>query len=194
MNCRGSLEVICGSMFSGKSEELIRCLRRAEFAKQRVMVFKHSLDDRKTINHVISHNNTKIEAIATRDPELILHHVDSTVDVVGIDEVQFFDSNIINIVLKLIDTGKKVFVAGLDLDFRGIPFGPMPTLMALSDKTTKLQAICMTCGNDAHFSQRIVNGAPAKFNDPIILPGAEECYQARCRGCFKIDRNMMAQL
>lgn len=190
MHVKGSLEVICGSMFSGKSEELIRRLRRAEFAKQKIMVFKHSLDDRKTIKHVISHNSTKIEALAIRDPQAILTHINSAVDVIGIDEVQFFDLSIINVILNLIESGKKILVAGLDLDFRGIPFGPMPTLMALADKTLKLKAICVTCGNDAHFSQRIVNGAPAKFNDPIILPGAEECYQARCRTCFKIDKHI----
>jgi len=189
MHAKGSLEVICGSMFSGKSEELIRRLRRAEFAKQKIMVFKHSLDDRKTIKHVISHNSNKIEALAIRDPRIILDHVNPAIEIVGIDEVQFFDLSIINVILNLIESGKKVLVAGLDLDFRGIPFGPMPSLMALSDKTLKLKAICMTCGNDAHFSQRIVNGAPAKFNDPIILPGAEEFYQARCRTCFKIDKH-----
>lgn len=191
---KGRLEIICGSMFSGKSEELIRCLRRAEFAKQKVMAFKHSLDNRKTIKHVISHNNTKMEAIAIRNPKDILDYVGAEIDVIGIDEVQFFDLTIINVILKLIDNGKKLFVAGLDLDFRGIPFGPMPTLMALSDKILKLQAICVNCGSDAHFSQRIVNGEPAKFNDPVILPGAEECYQARCRSCFKIDSPMTAQL
>ena len=174
-------------MFSGKSEELIRCLRRAEFAKQKIMVFKHSLDARKTIKHVISHNNTKIEALAIRDPQIILEYVNPAINTVGIDEVQFFEMGIIKVILKLIEDGKKVIVAGLDLDFRGVPFGPMPALMALADKVVKLQAICITCGNDAHFSQRIVNGSPAKFNDPIILPGAEECYQARCRNCFKID-------
>ena len=190
MSSKGNLEVICGSMFSGKSEELIRRLRRAEFAKQKIMVFKHSLDARKTIKYVISHNSTKIEAFAIRDPESILDHINDNIDIVGIDEVQFFDLGIINVILKLIDAGKKVLVAGLDLDFRGIPFGPMPALMALSDKTLKLKAICVNCGSDAHHSQRIVNGEPAKFNDPIILPGAEECYQARCRSCFKIDRNL----
>lgn len=189
MHAKGSLEVICGSMFSGKSEELIRRLRRAEYAKQKIMVFKHSLDARKTIKHVISHNNTKIEALAIANPQAILEHINPAVNVIGIDEVQFFDLSIINIILDLINSGKKVLVAGLDLDFRGIPFGPMPILMALSDKTLKLKAICMTCGGDAHFSQRIVNGAPAKFNDPIILPGAEECYQARCRTCFSIDKH-----
>lgn len=189
MHAKGSLEVVCGSMFSGKSEELIRRLRRAEFAKQKIMVFKHSLDDRKTIKHVISHNSNKIEALAIRDPLVILNHVSPATELVGIDEVQFFDSSIINVILNLIESGKKVLVAGLDLDFRGVPFGPMPILMALSDKTLKLKAICVICGKDAHFSQRIINGAPAKFNDPVILPGAEECYQARCRSCFKIDRH-----
>jgi thymidine kinase len=189
MQTKGSLEVICGSMFSGKSEELIRRLRRAQFAKQKIMVFKHSLDDRKTIKHVISHNSNKIEALAVCNPADILSLMNPGITVVGIDEVQFFDNSIINVILNLIDNGKKVLVAGLDLDFRGVPFGPMPTLMAIADKTLKLKAICVTCGQDAHFSQRIVNQAPAKFNDPVILPGAEEYYQARCRNCFVIDRH-----
>lgn len=188
MSIKGTLEIICGSMFSGKSEELIRRLRRAEFAKQKLLVFKHSLDTRKTIKHVISHNGVKIKAIAVLDPMLILEFMDPTVEVVGIDEIQFFDHTIISVVLELIERGKKVIAAGLDLDFRGVPFGPMPALMALSDKTLKLKAICVTCGQDAHHSQRIVNGHPAKFTDPVILPGAEEYYQARCRSCFKIDR------
>jgi thymidine kinase len=189
MSTKGSLEVVCGSMFSGKSEELIRRLRRAEFAKQKIMVFKHSLDTRKTTKHVISHNSNKIAALAIRDPQEILTYVNDTTNLIGIDEVQFFDLSIINVILKLVDSGKNVIVAGLDLDFRGVPFGPMPTLMALSDKTLKLKAICVCCGHDAHHSQRMVNGEPAKFNDPIILPGAEEHYQARCRSCFKIDNN-----
>jgi thymidine kinase len=190
MNPKGALEIICGSMFSGKSEELIRRLRRAEFAKQKLIVFKHSLDTRKTIKHVISHNGTKIKAIAISDPKNMLAHINESIDIVGIDEVQFFDQSIIAVVLEIVKMGKKVITAGLDLDFRGIPFGPMPALMALSDKTLKLKAICVKCGSDAHHSQRIINGSPARFSDPIILPGAEECYQARCRGCFTIDRHL----
>lgn len=184
----GSLEVICGSMFSGKSEELIRRLKRSEIAKQNVLAFKHSLDDRKTIEHVMSHNGSKVKAFAISDEELIPDLVYESVNVIGIDEVQFFSNNIVAIIHKLILQGKRVIVAGLDLDFRGVPFGNMPALLALADKVTKLKAVCMNCGKDAHFTQRIINGEPAKFDDPIILVGAEECYQARCRNCFMIDR------
>ena len=187
MDGKGTLEVICGSMYSGKTEELIRRLRREEFAKKNLLVFKHSLDNRKTIKHVISHNGVKLKALAIKEPREILDHLTDVTDVVGIDEVQFFDSKIINVIMELVERGIKVIVAGLDLDFRGIPFGPIPNIMALADKTLKLKAICMLCGDDAQFSQRIVNGHPAKFSDPIILPGAEEYYQARCRNCFKFD-------
>lgn len=184
----GSLEVVCGSMFSGKSEELIRRIKRAEIAKQNVLAFKHSLDDRKTTEYVISHNGNKIKAFALQDHKEIKQLVTDSIEVVAIDEIQFFDKEIISIVCQLIEAGKRVIVAGLDLDFRGIPFGPMPVLMAIADNVTKLKAICLECGNDAQFSQRLVNGVPAKFDDPIILVGAQECYQARCRSCFVIDR------
>lgn len=185
---KGTLEVICGSMFSGKSEELIRRLKRAEIAKKNVVVFKHSLDDRETMEYVIAHSGNKIKAYATAKVSDIKKFTPSNINIIGIDEIQFYDKEIINIICKLLDEGKKVIVAGLDLDFRGIPFGPMPVLMAIADNVTKLKAICIECGNDAQFSQRLVNGKPAKFDDPIILIGAEECYQARCRGCFVIDR------
>ncbi len=186
---KGRLEVICGTMFSGKSEELIRRLRRASIAKQKVLVFKHSLDDRHTIKYVVSHDGNKLEAQAFDNVKHILERaLDKSVDVVGIDEVQFFPQEIIEVICKLVDAGKRVIAAGLDLDFRGVPFGGIPTLMAIADEVTKLQAICTSCGKDAHFSQRLVNGAPAKFNDPVILPGAQETYQARCRNCFTIDK------
>lgn len=186
----GLLEVVCGSMFSGKSEELIRRLKRAEIAKLNVIAFKHDLDNRKTTEYVISHNGNKIKAFAIQNAQEILNLAShDQIEVVGIDEVQFFEKEIINIICKLVESGKKVIVGGLDLDFRGIPFGPMPILMAIADKVTKLKAICIECGKDAHFSQRLVNGQPAKHNDPIILVGAQECYQARCRSCFIIDKS-----
>lgn len=184
----GYLEVVCGSMFSGKSEELIRILKRSEIAKKNVIAFKHSLDDRKTTEYVISHSGNKIKAYATTDLHEIKKLVTEHIDIVGIDEVQFYDKEIINVICSFLEQGKRVVVAGLDLDFRGIPFGPMPVLMAIADKINKLKAICIECGTDAQFSQRLVNGKPAKFDDPVILVGAEECYQARCRGCFIIDR------
>jgi thymidine kinase len=184
---KGSLEVICGSMFSGKSEELIRRVKRSQLAKLNVIVFKHSLDDRFTHEYIVSHNGNKFDAIPIDSPSTILAVAERDIDVVGIDEIQFFDTSIISVVCSLIDAGKRVIVAGLDLDFRGLPFGPIPTLMAIADHTTKLKAVCMECGNEAHFTQRLVNGAPAHFHDPIIMVGAQEAYQARCRQCHVID-------
>ena len=185
----GRLEVICGPMFSGKSEELIRRLRRAQIARQKVLTCKHALDSRHMIECVVSHNGTKLEAEATDTVQQILTMgLEESVNVVGIDEVQFFENSIIEVIVKLVDAGKRVIVAGLDLDFRGVPFGPMGTLLAIADTVTKLQSICTACGNDAHFSQRLVNNEPARFEDPIILPGAQEAYQARCRDCYRINK------
>ncbi|MBN1549107.1 thymidine kinase [Candidatus Babeliales bacterium] len=185
---KGRLEVICGSMFSGKSEELILRLRRAQFAKQNAVVFKHSLDDRVARSYITTHNGSKFEAIPIEHPSTILSVVDKDTEVIAIDEVQFFNNDIINIVCQMVDEGRRVIVAGLDLDFRGVPFGPIPTLMAVADQTTKLKAICMVCGKDAHFSQRLINGEPANYEDPIVIIGAENCYQARCRSCHQINR------
>lgn len=185
---KGSLEVICGSMFSGKSEELIRRLNRAKFAQLKIMTFKHSLDKRTTVEHVASHNGNTFMAIPLDNPQAIVSLITKEIEVVGIDEIQFFSLEIVSTVCTLIDLGKRVVVAGLDLDFKGIPFGCMPLLMSIADKVTKLKAICINCGNDAHFTQRLVNGKPAKFDDPIILVGAQESYQARCRTCHIIDK------
>ena len=184
------LEVICGSMFSGKSEELIRRIKRAEYAQLNVLAFKHNLDNRKTVDHIHAHSGERIKAIAVDNPEDIKALVYPEVHVVGIDEVQFFSNKIIQVILDLIENGKRVIVAGLDLDFRGMPFGCMPVLLALADNVTKLCAVCVNCGHDAHFTQRLVNGNPAKFYDPLIVIGAQECYQARCRECFMIDRKI----
>lgn len=183
----GRLEVICGSMFSGKSEELIRRLRRAEFARLVVQVFKHSLDgERSSINHLHAHSGATIASYAVSSADAILQSLAQGVQVVGIDEIQFFDNDIISVVLMLIDQGKRVIVAGLDVDFRTYPFGSMPALMAIADDVLKLKAVCMVCGDDARFTQRLVNGRPAHKNDPIVLIGAQECYQARCRQCHEI--------
>ncbi len=187
----GTLEVVCGPMFSGKSEELIRRLRRAKIAQQIVVTFKNSLDNQRTLayEYVISHDGNKVHAEPIDSVEQILSMALALdADVVGIDEVQFFPQNIIGIICQLVNAKIRVIVAGLDLDFRGIPFGPMPTLLAIADKITKLQAICTICGIDAHFTQRLVNNEPARFDDPIIQVGAQEAYQARCRGCYRIDK------
>ncbi len=185
----GVLEVICGPMFSGKSEELIRRMRRAKIAKQTIAVFKPALDTRGSIEHVSSHAGNSIEAQSVENAQIIYDQAMALqVAVVGIDEVQFFTNDIIVIICKLLDANKRVIVGGLDLDFRGVPFGPMPILLAIADKITKLQAICTECGQDAHFTQRLVNSNPAKYDDPIIMVGAQEAYQARCRYCYKIDK------
>ncbi|MEX0671939.1 MAG: thymidine kinase [Candidatus Babeliales bacterium] len=185
---KGTLEVVCGSMFSGKSEELIRRLKRAEIAKKNTLAFKHSLDDRKSIEHLVSHGGLKINAFAIDKAKMILDLTPPEIEIIGIDEVQFFNNEIISIIQELIHAGKRVIVAGLDLDFRGVPFSCIPGLMAIADTVTKLTAICMSCGKDAHFTQRLVNGTPAKHTDPIVLVGAQECYEARCRNCFVIDK------
>jgi thymidine kinase len=184
---KGRLEVISGSMFSGKSEELIRRVRRAELAYLKTSVFKHSFDDRMSVNSIDTHNGDKLNAISIKDPEEIKKNITEETQIVAIDEVQFFKPEIVRTILDLVEDGKKVIAAGLDLDFRGVPFGPIPPLLAIADRITKLYAVCMTCGNDAHYSQRLINGRAAKFNDPIVLIGAQDVYQARCRDCFIID-------
>ncbi len=190
---KGSLEVICGPMFSGKSEELIRRLRRAKIARQNVVTFKHAWDKRKTENceatteFVVSHNGAKIECHAIENMKELLTCADQA-DVVGFDEVQWFGNEAIAAICQLVDAGKRVIVAGLDLDFRKVPFGVIPTLMAIADKVTKLPAICNMCGSDAYFTQRVVEGKPARYSDPVVLAGAQESYQARCRNCHQIDQ------
>jgi thymidine kinase len=190
-NSKGSLEVICGPMFSGKSEELIRRLRRARIAKQEIMTFKPVIDTRYQTEYVVSHDGNMLNAQAIDSVEKVFElSTTHNIQVVGIDEIQFFQQEIIAVVCRLVDAGKRVIVAGLDLDFRGKPFGCIPTLLAVADTITKLQAICTECGDDAHFTQRLVNGQPARFEDPIILIGAQEAYQARCRGCYQIDQRV----
>jgi thymidine kinase len=182
----GWIEVIVGSMFSGKSEELIRRVNRARIAKQKVQVFKHCIDDRYAIDHVVSHNGTRTEAIKIAKAKDILKYLDEDALVITIDEVQFFDDEIVEVCVKLADQGKRVIAAGLDQDFRGEPFGPTPALMAVAEFVDKVQAVCMTCGNPATRTQRMINGKPASYHDPIILVGATESYEARCRKCHEV--------
>lgn len=189
----GRLEVICGSMFSGKSEELIRRMRRAQFAQQKTQLFKHASDNRSTLENVHAHNGDKLSAFAAESAKAIEALILADSQVIGIDEVQFFGNDIVLVIDKLVEQGKRVIVAGLDLDFRGIPFGCMPTLMALADDVTKFKAVCMKSGKDAHFTQRLVNGQPAKHTDPIILIGAQEAYEARSRSCHEIDQKPLAE-
>ena len=182
----GWLEVICGSMFSGKSEELIRRVKRARIARQNVQVFKASLDDRYSHEEVCSHDGGSVEAVPVGDPWEIMEHIKPETQVVGIDEVQFFSDEIIDIVKELADGGKRVIVAGLDQDFRGEPFGPVPALLAIADVIDKLHAICMVCGRPAGRSQRLINGKEAAYDDDLIIVGAEQVYEARCRTCHNV--------
>lgn len=181
MKQSGWVEVICGSMFSGKSEELIRRVRRAQFAKQKIAVFKPKIDDRYSEESVVSHNGTSFIAMPISHSTEIFDHVDVEVDVIAIDEVQFFDNEVVNVIQHLANSGFRVIAAGLDQDFRGEPFGKMPELMAVAELVTKLQAVCAVCGSPASRTQRLIDGRPASYDDPIILVGASEAYEPRCR-------------
>lgn len=184
----GQVEVICGSMFSGKTEELIRRIRRAIIAQQNVQVFKPALDDRYGVQSVSSHTGQTIEAQPVANPAGILEMLDDATTVVAIDEVQFFETDVIDVVEQLASKGIRVIVAGLDMDFRGESFGPMPQLMCRAEEVTKLHAICVVCGDLASRTQRLVNGEPARYEDPIILVGASESYEARCRKHHEVRR------
>lgn len=188
----GKLEVISGSMFSGKSEELMNRLRRAEYAKKKVLTIKHEIDNRSSYSCIVSHSGSKREAypLGSTDESFKAFNqlVDSSVEVIGIDEIQFFPVNTISIIQEWLGNGIRVIVAGLDLDYRGEPFGIVPALLALADEVTKLRAICMCCGNEANFSQRLIDGVPADYDDETILVSGKECYEARCRSCFIIEK------
>jgi thymidine kinase len=184
----GSVEVVCGSMFSGKTEELIRRLKRAAIARQKVQVFKPSIDDRYHTEKVTSHDGMDFDALPIKDSREILINVHPDTTVVGLDEGNFLDSGIVEVVDQLAERGIRVIIAGLDLDFRGEPFGCMPELMARAEKVDKLQAICMVCGEPASRTQRLVDGRPARFNDPVIIVGAAELYEARCRKHHEVPR------
>jgi thymidine kinase len=178
---RGRVEVICGSMFSGKTEELIRRVRRAQIARQQVQVFKPEIDTRYAKQRVTSHNGQDHIAQACVDTKQLEACIAENTTVVGIDEAQFFDSGILPLVEALAARGVRVIIGGLDLDFRGEPFGPMPLLMCRAEDVTKLHAICTVCGEEASRTQRLVNGQAARYDDPIIMVGAAEAYEARCR-------------
>ncbi|MFW6135506.1 MAG: thymidine kinase [Chloroflexota bacterium] len=182
----GWIEVICGSMFSGKTEELIRRLRRARIAKQQTQVFKPTIDTRYADREVTSHNGMQIEALPVEDTAQVREMIAPETTVVAIDEAQFFDDDVVLLCEKLADRGLRVIVAGLDMDFRGEPFGPMPALMARAEQVTKLQAICVECGGPASRTQRLIDGEPAAYDDPVIFVGASEVYEARCRGCHQV--------
>ncbi len=185
----GWIELICGSMFCGKTEELIRRLVRAEIAKQKVQVFKPEIDKRYDADKVSSHSGSKHEALVIKDILEIRDLVEDDTDVIAIDEVQFFDWQIAELCDMFANQGRRVILAGLDLDFRGEPFGPMPLLMAQAEVVDKLQAICMICGAPASRTQRLIDGQPAYYDDPIIMVGASEVYEARCRRHHKVPLN-----
>lgn len=177
----GWIELICGSMFSGKTEELIRRLIRARIAQQKIQVFKPALDNRYQANQVSSHNGNNFEAQVVHQAVEIFDLVEENTNVVAIDEVQFFDSTIIEVCDFLANHQRRVILAGLDMDFRGEPFGPMPLLLSNAERVSKLRAICIVCGAEASRTQRLINGRPAHYNDPVIMVGASEVYEARCR-------------
>jgi thymidine kinase len=174
----GWIEVICGPMFSGKTEELIRRLTRANYARQTVQIFKPGIDDRYEAEAVVSHSQRRLPGVAVEDLDALKAALDPNVEVIGIDEVQFFDQEVVSFCEDLADSGRRVIVAGLDQDYRGRPFGPMPHFLSVSEYITKLMAICVRCGNPAHRSYRLAE-------DPQqVLVGTDEQYEARCRRCF----------
>ena len=182
----GSLTIICGSMFSGKTEELIRLVRRAMHARKRVQVFKSALDTRCDTTVIRTHDGMTFTALAVPDSRAMESLLEPNVQIVGIEEVQFFDEGVIGLCQRLADRGVEVIAAGLDQDFRGMPFSFMPQLMALADNVMKLHAICKVCGQEASRTQRLVNGRPAGWDEPTILVGADESYEARCRRCHQV--------
>lgn len=182
----GWIEVICGSMFSGKTEELIRRVKRAQIARQKVQVFKPRIDNRYSASQVASHNGALHMAVPVDSSANIEPLLKPETTVVAIDEAQFFDAGVIELCKRLAVRGVRVIVAGLDTDFRGEPFGPMPYLMAEAEMVDKLQAICVVCGAPASRTQRLIDGQPATYDDPTILVGAKENYEARCRHCHEV--------
>lgn len=175
----GWIEVVCGPMFSGKSEELIRRLRRAEIARQRVQIFKPGIDNRYGDDHIVSHSSLKIRSYGVKDATELESKLDIRTEVIGIDEAQFLGDGVVDLVIRLADMGKRIIIAGLDTDYLGRPFHPMPELLAVADEITKTLAICMQCGNPAKHTQRLV------ASEELIVVGAAGMYEARCRRCFE---------
>jgi thymidine kinase len=183
----GWIEVICGSMFSGKSEELIRRLKRAEIARLRIQVFKPAIDNRYSEEHIVSHSEMRYRADIVANSGEVLARVQPRTEVVGIDEAQFFDPGIVEVINQLADLGKRVIVAGLDRDFLGRPFEPMPHIMAVAEEITKTVAICMQCGNPAYYTQRLI------ASEEQIVVGGAGAYEARCRRCFEPHLHQAAE-
>ncbi len=188
MKAQGQLTIVCGSMYAGKSEELIRLARRSLYAKKRVQVFKPSIDDRYHQTMVVSHMGVQHEAETAKNTAELRDKLMKDTQVLLIEEIQFFDAKIVDFCVETADRGVDVICAGLDQDFRRQPFGPMPNLLAAADQVIKLRAICMKCGAPASHTYRMVDGKPAHWDDPIVLIGATESYEARCRNCFEIRK------
>lgn len=188
----GWIEVICGSMFAGKTEELIRRITRIKYAKKEIIVYKPSIDDRYEKLEVVSHSQRKVKSVVVKNSQEIKEHIDGLEKIpyaIAIDEAQFFDRGLIEILEDLANKGTRVIVAGLDLDFRGEPFGIMPDILARAEYVTKLHAICQVCGDLATRTQRIIDGKPAYYEDEIILVSAKEKYEARCRHCHEVPHH-----
>jgi thymidine kinase len=184
----GWIEVICGCMFAGKTEELIRRINRITYAKKTVIVFKPKIDNRYDEGSVVSHSQKKIKSIVISNASEILENLPKEMPyAIAVDEVQFFGEELIPVIESLANSGVRIICAGLDQDFRGEPFGIMPMILSRAEYVTKLQAICQVCGAPATRTQRIINGKPAKYTDPVVLVGAKEHYEARCRHCHQVE-------
>jgi thymidine kinase len=182
----GQLEVICGCMFSGKTEELIRRLKRATYARQKVQIFKHSFDNRYDELCITTHYGLKLPTVPCREPKDIIRGIERGVQVVGIDEVQFYGDLIVPAIGEILRQDIKVIVSGLDMDFRGEPFGAMPRLLIMAEQVDKLSAICSVCGEPATRTQRLLDGHPAPYDSEIVSVGSTEKYEARCRKCHAV--------
>ena len=190
----GWIEVVAGVMFSGKSEELMRRVRRAMIARKRVQVFKSHLDARYAgVYAVSSHDQRTVAAIPVDSAAQLAQRVDPTAQVVAVDEAQFLDEGIVRVATELAERGRRVILAGIDTDFRGEPFGAMPALMAVAEVVDKLHAICVLCGAPASRNQRLIGGRPAPYDSPTIMVGAADSYEARCRACHQVPRGDAAQ-
>lgn len=190
----GLIEVICGCMFAGKTEELIRRIEVFKFAKKKVVVFKPKIDNRYSEDKVVSHAGSSVTSYVIQDAKEIFQYIDDDVDVIAVDEVQFFDEDIVVICEYFAQKGKRIMLAGLDMDFRGVPFPVMAQLITIAEFVTKLTAVCTMCGSPATRTQRLVNGNPADYNDPIILVGSQESYEARCRHDHIVPGNKNATI
>lgn len=190
----GWIEVICGPMFAGKSEELIRRIRRIIYAKKKVIVFKPQIDNRYSEDEVVSHNKRSVKCYNLKSSKDVNKYITDDVYAVAFDEVQFMDEGIIDVCQELASKGIRVICAGLDNDFRGEPFSIMPKLLCIAEYVTKLTAICNVCGHNATRTQRIVNGVPANYEDPIVIIGASESYEPRCRHCHEVPHKIKLEV